>query len=219
MYKKILLLLSIIVLGLVLFVFYTNIPTKKISISTKSVVKDDTKLIQTSHKAIKTVIPTVRKEVKNKKQIIKNTPPSRNELNLYESLTIEEAQLTSKARKSIEPIAAIQMNPQGLNKLKVKDTLLLPDVEGVDYPLTITHIQTNTDGSVTTTGSYSDEGITYTTTMTLSTDESFISLATAQGMYEIETKNGVGYVYKTEEIRKRLQRSSLDDVIILPIPQ
>jgi len=172
---------------------------------------------------IKQTIATVKKSPKT---ISKSVPHSKTNMSknqkkipLYESITFEEASLTTKARKYIKPISAIQMNPHALKQLNIQDTIVLTDIKGFDYPLTVTHIQTNNDGSVTMTASYTDEGIGYTTTMTQSDNEGFISLATAQGLYEIETRNGVGYVYKTDDIRKQMQDTSLSDVIMLPIPQ
>jgi len=214
MYKNILLFISLVLFFLLIYVY---------SSGTKEIEKEsNTKPIQFNTKENKTFeTPTKHSREKSKKSSTpkKTLLSEQKNITIYDSLSLEEAQMTTKVRKHIKPVSAIQMKPNTLKQLRIKDTIVLADIEGVDYPLTVTHIQTHSDGSVTTTGSYVDEGISYTTTMTQSDHESFISLATAQGLYEIETNNGVGYVYKTSDIRKQMQQSTANDVIILPIPQ
>jgi hypothetical protein len=138
---------------------------------------------------------------------------------MYETLSIDEAKLVTAPRKHITPIAAIRIDNDVNAGLKPHDTLLLPDINGIDYTLKVSYVQKHADGSITTTSSYVDEGIKYTTTITQSDNESFISLSSAQGLYEIETSNGVGYIYQTNDIRKQMQRPNVNDVIILPIPE
>jgi len=137
---------------------------------------------------------------------------------LYELLSIEEAKLTTKPRKNIAPIEVIIKNKLNTEELKVNDTLTLPNIEGVDYTIVISSIVKNNDNSHSLTGQFKDEGIAYTTTITKSTQSSYITLSTPQGRYEIETENGVGYIYKTSDIRKHLQKPNVNDVIVLPIP-
>lgn len=136
---------------------------------------------------------------------------------LYESLTLEEAKLSTPPRKKVAPIGAIQIK-QHMSEVQPNDTLTLSDVEGLDYTLTVQSVQTNNDGSTSTTANYKDEGITYTTTITQSDKSTYITLSTANGLYEIETSADTGYIYKTIDIRKQLQSRTPNDVIILPIP-
>ncbi|MDQ7084126.1 MAG: hypothetical protein Q9M36_03985 [Sulfurovum sp.] len=134
---------------------------------------------------------------------------------VYRTLSIEEASLSIKARPSITPIMAIELHKQAYH---VGDRLILPDIQGLDYKLTVTHVQTHSNHSVSISARYHDEGIPYSTTMTQSPSQSFASVSTAQGMYEIETQNGIGYIYRTQDIRQHLQPNPIDDVIILPLP-
>jgi len=138
---------------------------------------------------------------------------------IYETLSIEEASLTTKPRKNIAPVGAIRMPSNSMATLTPNDTFTLRDIEGVDYTMTISSIQEHNDGSVTKTGQFTDEGITYTTTITQAENSSFITLSTPQGLYEIETSNEVGYIYRTDTIRKQMQNTKISDVIILPIPK
>ena len=132
---------------------------------------------------------------------------------LFEPLTLEEAKLTTLPRANVEPLMAVTITNHALTSLNKGDTLTLTDIEGYDYPLTIRSVTTYDDGTISTTGVYSDEGIDYTTTITQAKGTSYITLSTPRGIYEIETKNDVGYVYSANEIRKRLQRGHKDDTI------
>lgn len=149
-----------------------------------------------------------------------NTVETKNEeMYIYETLSIEEASLTTKPRKNIAPVGAIRMPSNSMATLTPNDTFTLRDIEGVDYTMTISSIQEHNDGSVTKTGQFTDEGITYTTTITQAENSNFITLSTPQGLYEIETSNEVGYIYRTDTIRKQMQNTKISDVIILPIPK
>jgi len=158
---------------------------------------------------------TVAKESLTSTEIQKENP---SQTLLYESLTLEEAKLSTPPRKKVTPIGAIQIK-QHMSELQPNDTLTLSDVEGLDYTLTVQSIHTNNDGSTSTTANYKDEGITYTTTITQSDKSTYITLSTANGLYEIETSADTGYIYKTIDIRKQLQSRTPNDVIILPIPK
>jgi len=220
MYKKTLIFISFILCFLLFYSYDTNRSKGHTDLKPTQVQleKHRTVVVPLRH-TISTVTNSSKTITKNVSPLKKSMLDTQEQIPLYKSLTFEEATLTTKARKYIKPISAIQMNLHAFKQLNIQDTIVLTDIEGLDYPLTVTHIQTNNDASITMTASYADEGIGYTSTMTQSDNEGFISLATAQGLYEIETKNGVGYVYKTGDIRKQMQDTSLSDVIILPIPQ
>ena len=138
---------------------------------------------------------------------------------IYEILSIEEASLTTQPRDNIVPVGAIRMPNNSMATLTYKDTFVLKDIEGIDYTMTISNIEEHNDGSVTKTGQFTDEGITYTTTITQVKNTSFITLSTPQGLYEIETNNEVGYIYRTDTMRKQMQNTKINDVIVLPIPK
>ena len=149
-----------------------------------------------------------------------NTLETENEeMYIYETLSIEEASLTTKPRKNITPVGAIRMPSNSMATLTPNDTFTLRDIEGADYTMTISGIQEHDDGSVTKTGQFTDEGIIYTTTITQAEHSSFITLSTPQGLYEIETSNEVGYIYRTDTIRKQMQNTKISDVIVLPTPK
>jgi len=138
---------------------------------------------------------------------------------LYETLPLEEADIISKEKRHIKPVTAITLNTDTFSSLQTGDTLTLPDIDGIDYTLTVVDVQTYDNGATSTTAKYEDEGVTYTSTITHSANETFITLATAQGMYEIEAEQGTGYVYDSSHIRKQMQRPDKSDVIVLPVPK
>jgi len=156
-------------------------------------------------------IPNVN--TKNKKQVIHK------EAMIYETLSIEEATSITKPRNRIHPVSAVKINTFAITALNQKDTMTLSDIEGIDYDILISDTHKNKDGSFSITGSFTDEGVTYTTTITHSDTSTFMNISTPNGVYEIETNNDIGFTYKTSDIRKRLQTSRKNDVIILPIPK
>ncbi len=210
------LLVALILLGLL---FYT-IQSKENTLShrdkknrvTKNTIQDSSQnniysqSIKKENKLYKQKNVQVAKENKEKLKIKKVV--------MYETLSSAEASLKTKPRHAIAHVSAIAMQK---HILQAKDTLVFPNIEGLDYTIKISHVMTHNDGSTSTTGAYIDEGITYTTTITQSDTQSFISLATAQGLYEIEASNGVGYIYRTDAIRQYLQSKPLNDTIILPL--
>jgi hypothetical protein len=144
---------------------------------------------------------------------------SSKQLNIYEPLSLDEARLTTKARHNINPVGAIRIHSNRLNNLRYNDPFMINDIEGNDYTMTVSNIQKHSDGSVTTTGIYHDEDIRYTATITHSDQESFITLSTPQGIYEIESSNHVGYIYRSDTMRRKMQDTTISDVIVLPIPK
>lgn len=215
MQKTILLLLTLVLL-VTLGLFYMDknqkdIPKKYIS---STMPYDSQKLLD------KRLPPNNKKTTYSPKtevvtKIQKDQTPTH--ISLYEPISIQEASLFTKPRDTIIPVAAIRIQ-QILTSNKVGKHLIFPDIQGNDYTLTINSVNTNSDGSISLTASYKDEGITYISTITQSDTSSYINLSTPNGLYEIETKGKIGYIYKTNDIRKQLQNHKKSDVIILPIP-
>ena len=218
-----LILTSVVLLGVVILYVIKSQATKN-TIQSDSIQSDTT--MQQTVKPTST-LTTVHPSDKKKKpigtpEISKNIPvntPSSHTHVLYNTLPLDEARLSTKEKRHIKPVSAISLNTDTFTSMQKGDTLTLPDIEGLDYTLTVIDVQTYENGATSTTAKYEDEGVTYTTTITHSTDETFITLATAQGLYEIETEAGTGYVYNSSDIRKQLQRSHGNDVVILPIPK
>jgi len=218
--QKILIVIFLIVAMMVAILFF-NKPSSLPRANKPSLQEESNITKKEPHTQMSTEEKKPTKQIsKNTKSIVVETEAStEDEHMLYEILAVEEAELTTKPRKNIKPIEAINLSSINTEELKVNDTLTLPNIEGVDYTIVISSIVKNSDDSHSLTGQFKDEGISYTTTITKSTHSSYITLSTPQGIYEIETENGVGYIYKTSDIRKHLQKPNVNDVIILPIPK
>ncbi len=216
---KILIIIFLVFLG-TLGLFYSKPKEEILKIHTDKKIRITPVIKEKKEKTIpiihkKSAKKTVTKESSSSTKMQKETP---SQMPLYESLTIEEAKLSTPPRKKVAPIGAIQIK-QRMSELQPNDILTLSDVEGLDYTLTVQSTLINNDGSTSTTANYEDEGITYTTTITQSDKSTYITLSTANGLYEIETNADTGYIYKTIDIRKQLQSRTPNDVIILPIPK
>lgn len=220
--KKSILVLAFLVWGS-LWIYHTKVKKSMETTLPNTFTKES---VQTT---TSTPVPIVQSNISKKSpqnKSIENNSPMQEEktetatpVTMHTIISMEEARSQTSPRKNITPVAAIEMQTEQLEKLKVNDTLKLPDIDGFDYSIKITSVQSNNDGSISITGAYRDEGINYTTTITQSEQETFINLPTPRGSYEIETSHGVGYIYATKDIRKQLQRRHTNDVIIRPIPK
>jgi len=223
MRKYILIFISVVLLGVI--ILYITKPQTDKNTMQSDIIHTDAKVQQTV-KAKSTAVtahPSSPKEKPmNTAEISKDTTeetPSSHTHVVYSTLPLDEAQLKTTQKRHIKPLSAINLNTDTFTDMQKGDTLTFPDIEGLDYTLTIVDVQTYDNGATSTTAKYEDEGVTYTTTITYSANETFITLATAQGIYEIEAEASTGYVYNSSDIRKQLQRPHGNDVVILPIPK
>jgi len=223
MRKNILILISVILVG-VLMMYTLKSQENRTDIHSKS-----THLNKVLHPSVKQKVTSKathplsektrpQKSLETSDKTRSETPPTQTHI-LYETLPLEEAKMITKEKRHIEPVTAMRLNTDTFSSLQTGDNLTLPDIDGIDYTLTVIDVQTYDNGATSTTAKYEDEGVTYTTTITHSANETFITLATAQGMYEIEAEQGTGYVYDSSHIRKQLQRPGKNDVIVLPVPK
>lgn len=217
MRKYILIFISVVVLSVVVLYVIKSQANKNTMHG--NLTHSDTTMKQTvkSTSTVATAQPSSKKE-EPLSPTEEETPSSHTRV-LYNTLPLEEARLSTTQKRHIKPLSAIRLNTDTFTDMQKGDTLTLPDIEGLDYTLTVIDVQTYENGATSTTAKYEDEGVTYTTTITHSENETFITLATAQGLYEIETEAGTGYVYSSSDIRKQLQSPQGNDVVILPIPQ
>jgi len=209
MFPKVILFITSITLVLLAFFSYT----KEEKIQIKAEVLEEKNIVQNKTSRQNNQNTNPRKH--QKKDVSSSQATITSATSLYQSLSIEEVALHHKPRSYVKAIAAIAIAKKSI---AVGDTLILANIEGIDYEIFISDVAKNEDGSQSITGAYSDEGIAYTTTITQAENESFISLATAQGAYEIETQDTLGYIYRTQDIRKAMQPSPKNDEIILPLP-
>lgn len=215
--KKVLFLFFLLILIFVIWVQYASTPTTSPQNSVYPIEnKGDNNVSRTITMPLS---PAINKAISKTDIVSSQNTEAKVESIMYTTIPLEEALLSTKPRKNIPAIAAIKIEHEIFNHVKLQDTIILSDIEGEDYPLIITNIQKHNDGSASITCSLKDEGIRYTTTITQSENETFISLSTPKGLYEIESSNTIGYIYRTKDIRRQMQRKPLNDVIIFPIPK
>ena len=217
----------ILILIFIVLVATLTMQTQKVEKEVKHIQSNTpTALVKPLKHTIKQTPMLEKKHIDVKKETTKHTFVTQNDktsklskqtYTLFKTLSLEEANILSKEKREIEPVGAIRLNEDVFHALKKGDSLTLTDIDGLDYTLEVIDIQTHEDGSSSTTANYKDEGVTYTTTITHSANESFITLATAEGMYEIEVEQDIGYVYNSSHIRKHMQTSHTSDVTILTI--
>jgi hypothetical protein len=128
--------------------------------------------------------------------------------------TMSEVQKEFPSKEGITPTATIALAQGVISKLKVGDTISLPYMGNGEFDAKITKKTTHKNGSVTVTGNLVDTGNQYAVVLTEGKKMSFATVTTPNGSYEIETRNGVGYVYATDDIDKKWIDHSKEDVLI-----
>lgn len=148
--KKVLFLILLLIVAMATIAFYKNKPT--VTISTKTLPSLHEANVSTK-KVVSNISPKeniqpqriFQEQEEVQEDHIKELT-SKEENMLYETLSIDEAKLTTKPRKNILPIEAINLQYANIGTLQINDTITLPNIEGVDYTLTISSTQTHTDG-------------------------------------------------------------------------
>ena len=121
---------------------------------------------------------------------------------LMVELSMEEVQRNFPSKEGIKPIIAIELPKNSIAKLNIGDTVALPYMGDGEFEAKITQKSEHKNGSVTVTGNLIDTGNQYSVVLTEGKNMSFGTVTTPNGSFEIETKDGQGYVYSTDEIDK-----------------
>jgi len=209
-------------------IIFVMLITLFINFPTQSLQRQQLKVLDEDLKEKISITKRLPESIKNKpnKSILKKKDTALGhkvgfvkEVQFYEILSLEEASLIEKPMEGIKPINAIRIKRSEMEGLSVGDILILNDIEGLDFSISITNVEKHNDGIVSYIGVHSDEGIEYITTITQSDNESFMTFATENGIYEMESKKGIGYIYKASAIREHLQEAGKRDFIVMPIPK
>ena len=126
---------------------------------------------------------------------------------------MEEVKKDFPTKKGISPLIAIDLQKGAISKLEVGDKISLPYMGAGEYEATITTKKTHKNGSVTVTGNLIDSGNEYSIVLTEGKNMSFGSVTTPDGTFEIETKDGKGYVYSTTSIDNKWIDYSKSDTL------
>lgn len=103
-------------------------------------------------------------------------------------------------KKGVTPIIGVEIAKNSITQLKVGDTIALPYMGSGEYEAKIESKTTHANGSVSVSGNLLDSGNQYSVVLTEGKNSAFGTVTTPNGSFEIETKDGQGYVYSTDEI-------------------
>ena len=127
---------------------------------------------------------------------------------------IEDVEKEFSAKEGVSPLNAIKLPKNSIKNLNVGDTVLLPNMGSGEFEAKITERKRHKNGSVTVTGNLIGSGNQYSVVLTEGQNMSFGTVNTPNGSFEIETRNGVGYVYSTDDIDRAYIDHSKSDVLV-----
>ena len=204
--KKIILLIT---LSLIILFFFINFNKETIVFNTP---KTDSNL---NKKSINKTIP-----IKENLKIIKKKSEYKKETKIilyseiFNEIPIEDISSTISIKKGINPLLAFSMKEGILRNLSIGDKFNLPEINGDVYTLVIDTKINNANGSVSLSAKLDNEDSKYFSVITEGHNSSFITIQSPEGIYELESFNGKGYVYSSREIKNKWIDYSKKDYII-----
>lgn len=133
----------------------------------------------------------------------------------FEHVDVEEMKTKMKPKPKVEPMGAYIFKKDSIKGLFVGDSLVLPEINGQEYTLKTESTKANSNGSVTVKSSIEGQEGSYAI-MTEGEKTSFIAINTSEGVYELETLNGNGYIYSSADMRNAMIDFSKTDEILPP---
>jgi len=146
-----------------------------------------------------------------------NQPSSTAKELTVEPIDTTEAKEYIEPRKFVKPIAALHIDMQELTTLEPDDTINIPSIEDNDYQIKVENVEENKNLK-SIFGSFDDEGVHYSTVITVDKDGGYMTLNTPKGIYEVEIDQGYGYIYHSSDIRRALSDESKTDNQIIEVP-
>ncbi len=133
----------------------------------------------------------------------------------FEYADIEEMKTKMKPKPKVEPMGAYTFKKNSIKGLFVGDSLVLPEINGQEYTLKTESTKVNSNGSVTVKSSIEGQEGSYAI-MTEGEKASFITINTSEGVFELETLNGNGYIYSSADMRNAMIDYSKTDEVLPP---
>jgi hypothetical protein len=112
--------------------------------------------------------------------------------------SIEEAEKVISKKQGVEPLFAIKIDKSTIRQLEIGETLALPYMGG--YEAKVSNKIVHKNGSVSITGNLVNADNNYVVVFTEGKSAIFGTVTTPDGAYEVETKNGQGYIYAVNDI-------------------
>ena len=219
--------LVIVALGLALvgyLSFYTSKVDSSVSVATNSVELDLDENLD---------VPTLEDEVLDEKEenltlddvdkalvldskSLEETEPEmvKERKDTWVQSNMEDIEKEFSSKEGVSPLIAIKLPKNTIKNLNVGDTVVLPNMGNGEFEAKITEKKIHKNGSVTVLGNLIDSGNQYAVVLTEGKNMSFGTVNTPNGSFEIETRNGVGYVYSTDDIDRAYIDHDKSDVIV-----
>ena len=209
--KKALIVFIIVLLLLVLYVMYSN-KNSSVNSTTDFNIKQKINKIDTSPENSTSVTHTIDKKITYQRQ--EENYHKNKSYTIFEEIDIDSVRLELEPIAGVEPIAAFRMKQNTIKEIALGDTILLPSIDGNSYELAITHKEASPRGNVSIDGGFTEDGIHYSAILTEGSHAAFISMHTPEGTFEIELLNGIGYVYKSNDINQvKIDYGKSDEII------
>jgi len=133
----------------------------------------------------------------------------------FEPIPIAELEQEIPYRKFVNPISAVAMPKDGFRNLHVGNKINFLDIEGMNYSIQLKGVQPMNGSNSFFAEVDTVDGVNYPTIVTVGNDGSgYIHLSTSKGIYEIELKDGKGYVYRSKDIHKALGDENKPDFLV-----
>lgn len=134
--------------------------------------------------------------------------------NIYHQIDKEELLKEMPHKQRVEPLLGIQIVENSISKLAVGDVIKLPAVGQIEYQVSISKKITHKNGSTSVTGNLvGDQNSKHAVILTEGKSTSYASINTPEGAFEIETINGVGYVYSVQDIENEYINPDKEDIL------
>ena len=156
---------------------------------------------------------TVQDVVSKKKKEVENI-----ELHtVYHEINKDNLLKKMPHKNLVTPVLGIKITENSIAKLSVGDVIKLPSLGQVQHEAKITKVLKHKNGSTSATGNLmGDQNEKHSIILTEGKSTSYASISTPEGAFEIETIDGVGYVYSVKDIENQYIDRSKEDILHPP---
>lgn len=207
--KKVILFLLVVIVGVgIYFSLDTEVAHKKITLNSVEVLDSELEedvLIDTldEEKEENLSVEDIDKDLESEENnlIPKEVEPEMvaEVKDLMTETSMEEVEKNFASKQGITPVIAVDIPQNSIATLNIGDTVSLPYMGSAQFDAKIASKKTHANGSVTVTGNLVDNK-EFSVVLTEGKNMSFGTVTTPNGSFEIETKDGQGYVYATDDI-------------------
>lgn len=141
-------------------------------------------------------------ELEKKLVFVQTVEPeiSEDAIDIMVEASMSDVEKAFPSKKGIKPVVAINLPQNSIKGLKVGETISLPNMGDGQFDAKVANKTTNNNGSVTIAANIIDTGNQYSVVLTEGKNMTFGTVSTPNGSFEIEVKDGIGYIYDTDDI-------------------